>query len=78
MLGFLTRRRPVPSPSPGAEVAPPAEAYHLRKVLTDEFLSGSGLEIGALQQQPNIGPDQIALAGIRVDLCSGTRRHFGE
>lgn len=75
MLGFL-RRRP-PHPRPGAEIAPPAEAYHLRKVLTDEFLSGSGLEIGALHH-PLAVPRGVRVRYVdRLDVA-GLRREFPE
>jgi len=48
VLSFLARRRSRVAPPAGAEVAPPAGAYRLRTLLTDEFLAGSGIEIGAL------------------------------
>ncbi|HEY2787467.1 MAG TPA: methyltransferase domain-containing protein, partial [Fimbriiglobus sp.] len=77
MLGFLTRRRPSLVPPPGAEVAPPAEAYHLRKVLTDEFLNDSGIEIGALHHPLAVPAGALVRYVDRLDVA-GLRREFPE
>ncbi len=77
MLKFLTRRRkPIATPI-GAEVAPPPEAYHLRKVLTDEFLSGAGIEIGALHHPLAVPPEVRVRYVDRLDVA-GLRREFPE
>src|SRR5262249_37180618 len=77
VLKFLTSRRPMITPPRRAEVAPPSGAYRLRTGLTDEFLAGSGIEIGALHH-PLAVP-----AGVRVTYLdrlnvSGLRREYPE
>jgi SAM-dependent methyltransferase len=77
VLSFLARRRSRVAPPAGAEVAPPAGAYRLRTLLTDEFLAGSGIEIGALHHPLAVPAGAKVTYVDRLDV-PGLRREFPE
>jgi len=77
VLKYLIRRRLTPAPEVGAGVAPPAEAYRLRTLLTDELLTGSGIEIGALHHPLAVPAGATVTYVDRLDVA-GLRKEYPE